>query len=591
MSDVRHLVPAIVAAAFAGVLQAQPLPLGDTFQVNTFTESYQFLPALAAGSSGALVVWQSPRDGDAGGVFAQRYDGAWQPVGGELQVNAATMGDQREPAVAVDPGGNFLVAFAGMDGASRAILLQRLASDGSAMGTEFQVNEYTFYQGPYEPVIAVNSAGNFMVVWTDYEIFGQRFDSVGAKVGSQLHVNSTTVFTEQQPAITADGAGNFIVVWQDGTRTVRGQRYDSAGAPLGSEFQVGDIPYDPAPFQNTVPSVAADDSGNFVVVWHRSEDSESEDTIFTDVIARLYDSAGQPRGSEFQITGKHRGNYLPDVAMNGSGEFVVTWDEYVNGAYGLDVVGRRFSSSGTPIADDFVVNTNPAQNTGYSQVVFTDEDQLAVVWDIQTISPNPDIFGRRFATSVTTPICSSGAIIANAQAKVAKLAAPGGDEKLLLKGELQFPAGTPAVFDPATKGAQVLVEDLGAGNAVLFELSANTVPIAGGAGCGSEDGWSANGSGTTFTYKTKTDALPPGCLAGSANGLVLIKMKDKRDSDGVISFKVKVKDGSIGTPVGPLRVTVVLGASVAESAAGECGALPFPSEICAAKGASFKCKQ
>src|SRR5262249_45885264 len=113
--------------------------------------------------------------------------------------------------------------------------------------------------------------------------------------------------------------------------------------------------------------------------------------------------------------------------------------------------------------------------------------------------------------------------------------------------------------------------------------------VPGGAGCGPKDGWKANGAGTSHKYLNKTGAMPPGCAPGSANGLALIKFKDQRATHGTISFKIKAKNATIGTPVGPLRVTVVLGASATQSDDGDCGAVPFAAAQCAAAGSGFKC--
>ena len=57
-----------------------------------------------------------------------------------------------------------------------------------------------------------------------------------------------------------------------------------------------------------------------------------------------------------------------------------------------------------------------------------------------------------------------------------------------------------------------------------------------------------------------------------------------------IGFKLSAKGASIGSLVGPLRITLVLGAGAAQGDAGECGALAFPANACSAAGSGFKCK-
>ena len=78
---------------------------------------------------------------------------------------------------------------------------QRFASDGSAQGTEFQVNTYTYYSQK-SPAVAVDGLGNFVVAWTSGDnskartdrdgVFAQRFDSGGAAAGTEFQVNTFT---------------------------------------------------------------------------------------------------------------------------------------------------------------------------------------------------------------------------------------------------------------------------------------------------------------------------------------------------------------------------------------------------------------
>src|SRR5262245_45582007 len=109
-------------------------------------------------------------------------------LGAEFQVNSFTTSYQFYPAVAIDPAGNFVVVWQSylQDGSSFGIFGQRFASSGAAIGGEFQVNTYT---GNYQtvPRVATGSAGNFVVVWMAYEedgsrngVFGKLFDSSGS---------------------------------------------------------------------------------------------------------------------------------------------------------------------------------------------------------------------------------------------------------------------------------------------------------------------------------------------------------------------------------------------------------------------------
>ena len=181
--------------------------------------------------------------------------------------------------------------------------------------------------------------------------------------------------------------------------------------------------------------------------------------------------------------------------------------------------------------------------------------------------------------------------------KITGLGAPLGDEKLSFKGRLAFPPGVPSGFDPSANGAQVLIEDLGSGAAAVFNLTYLTTPVpptAPGTGCdSSRDGWKTNKPKTRHKYKNKSGAInPPVCTAGSAKGLNLIKFKDERAAKGVIAFIVKTKDSALSQPVGPLRGTIVSGATSAESAGGQCGTVTFSPSACRynPNGSTLTCK-
>ena len=85
--------------------------------------------------------------------------------------------------------------------------------------------------------MASDPLGNFVVVWasdtldgSDKGIFGQRYLGSGVPVGPEFRVNTFTTNYQSQPSVAADPSGNFVVVWhsvnQDGSSMgVFGQRY------------------------------------------------------------------------------------------------------------------------------------------------------------------------------------------------------------------------------------------------------------------------------------------------------------------------------------------------------------------------------
>ena len=186
-------------------------PSGGQFQVNTYSYSYQILPTVDVASNGDFVV-------------------AWQSASSD----------------------------GGAPDTTTSIRARRFASDGTPQGDDFQVNTFTLgvsVTEPWYPSVGVEGDGDFIVVWSsegsvgadvDFSIQGQRFASDGMAVGGQFQVNELTTGSQLYPKVSVDSEGDFLVTWQSdvsaGTDTA-GQSiavrfFDSAGGSMGNEFQV-----------------------------------------------------------------------------------------------------------------------------------------------------------------------------------------------------------------------------------------------------------------------------------------------------------------------------------------------------------------
>ncbi|NHZ73472.1 MAG: hypothetical protein GWP16_03265 [Nitrospirae bacterium] len=95
---------------------ADGTPLGSEFQVNSYTDRNQRSTAVAMASAGAfVVVWESY--GSDGTDVAQesiqmrRFSSDGRPVGEDFQVNTYTPSQQWNPAVSVSPGREFVVVY------------------------------------------------------------------------------------------------------------------------------------------------------------------------------------------------------------------------------------------------------------------------------------------------------------------------------------------------------------------------------------------------------------------------------------------------------------------------------------------------
>jgi hypothetical protein len=406
----RHptLVSILVLAALPHVAFGQ-IPAGGEFRVNTYTTDAQYLPAVAMDAAGNfVVVWQGlTQDGGNFGIFGQRYDAAGTPQGAEFQVNSYTTGDQALPAVAMAAGGSFVVVWdsaGSQDGNGYGIFGQRFDAAGAPVGGEFQVNTYTTHVQRF-PAVAAGAAGTFVVVWqsqfqepggvSGYGIFGRRYDATGAPTGGEFQINTYTTDQQERPRVAMDTAGNFVVVWQSfaldaSGRAVVGQRYDAAGAPQGSEFRVNTFTV----LNQYHPAVAVDMAGDFIVAWA----SLNQDGNSSGVFGQRYDAAGVAQGGEFRVNSYTPGlQYYPAVATDAQGNFVVVWASDAQDGDRRGIFGQRYDAAGVARGGEFRVNTYTVNNQREVAVAMDTWGNFVVAW--QSISQDGSsggIFAQRY---------------------------------------------------------------------------------------------------------------------------------------------------------------------------------------------------
>jgi hypothetical protein len=380
---------------------------GTEFQVNSYTTNFQSYPAVAVAPGGAfMVVWESGgQDGSSYGIFGQRYDAAGAPQGAEFPINTHTSSGQRFPAAAADGAGNFIVVWEStvQDGSNTGVFGQRYDAAGNPLGVEFRVNSFTTgYQE--RPAVAAHANGDFVVVWQDRNrdqsltgVFGQRFDASASPQGADFRVNVFTTRGQFDAAVATDGAGNFVVVWASFLQD--GSDRGVFGRRFGPSGPLG-LEFRVNSFitgRQDRPSVAQDSSGRFVVVWQ----SVQQDGAGYGVFGRRYDAGGVPQGAEFLVNSYTTLNQSrPATATDGAGNFVVAWQSSQDGS-SSGVVAQRYDAAGLPLGAEFQVNSYTTQYQGRPRVAADTDGHFVVVWEswYQATSNTGDIFGQRLGVS------------------------------------------------------------------------------------------------------------------------------------------------------------------------------------------------
>jgi Ca2+-binding RTX toxin-like protein len=245
-------------------------------RVNTTRPGDQFDPGVAGlAPGGYVVIWTSDgQDGSGKGVYAQRFDTADAPVGLETQINTTTAGDQGDPAVAALAKSGYVATWTseGQDGSGLGVYAQRYDSVGAPVGTEIRVNATTVGD-QYASAVAGLAKGGHVVTWTadgqdgsGLGVYAQRYDSAGATLGVETRVNTTTEGDQADPSVAGLAGGGYVITWTsrdaDGSG-VYAQRYRLDGGAVGSELRVNTAT-EGAQFDPAVVGLA---DGGYAVTW------------------------------------------------------------------------------------------------------------------------------------------------------------------------------------------------------------------------------------------------------------------------------------------------------------------------------------
>jgi hypothetical protein len=320
-------------------------PVDINVQINDDTTgAYQSEPALAVDLSGLhTLVWSDyrnsnyPFDPD---LFIQCFDSAVSPDGVNRNITTELPDSLKEaPDIALSAFGNGVVVWADFRNRNWDIYGQRIGSDGNLTGSNFIINDGPDAAQQHAPRVSVAPEGWFVVTWYDNrwgndDVFVQRFDSDGNKIGANILVNSDGGDVRQAfPDVAADGAGHFTVVWVDwrngsypANSDIYARKYDTTMTPVNSEVQINQ---DGTTRAQREPTIAADRMGNVAIVWSDSASSS------WDITGQMMDVEGVVREANFRAnTDGDSAQLQADVALDGRYRYI-TWMDKRNGNWDI----------------------------------------------------------------------------------------------------------------------------------------------------------------------------------------------------------------------------------------------------------------
>jgi hypothetical protein len=285
-------------------------------------------PEVAIRPDGAgVIVWQE--DDYSKNIISIRA-AAVAPGGaitslGEISKPGATGQDDEDPQVAVDQAGDAIAVWAHSDGVNFVVQAAVRPAGAPGFGTPIPVSvpPPTAMEQPqldaFEPQVAVDQAGDAVVVWTKRE--GSTADQIiqanslpaGAAAFTAPKTLSAVGQQSESPQVAVDQGGGAVAAWQrfDGSTTM----IDTSTLPAG------------APSWNTVtqpssgvgpPDIAGNPAGDVSAVWSGPNGTGS-DIVYT---GRL---AGGAFGDELRLSTPGQHAVGPQVAVDQAGDAFVVW--------------------------------------------------------------------------------------------------------------------------------------------------------------------------------------------------------------------------------------------------------------------------
>jgi len=200
-------------------------------------------------------------------------------------------------------------------------------------------------------------------------------------------------------AIAMDNIGNYVIVWED-YRNVKsyifGRRFNPNGQPLDSSFQVSRGVWSGA----EDPDIAMDGNGNFVITWNLLK---PRGNLNHDVLAQRYDYNGNPLGEIFMVHDDGCTGEFPwgcpqggaAIVIDDKGNFVITW---VDLRENRGIYAQRYNSYGNKLGENLKADLD-AEGTSWqihSAIAASESGNFVVTWQDLRFDHQGDIYIQRY---------------------------------------------------------------------------------------------------------------------------------------------------------------------------------------------------
>jgi len=398
-------------------------PNGTEYAIVGQLPGDQMFPDAAITPTNGLVVWQdNATDGDGWGISARRLGGALSGVFSPFRVNVLGAGDQEHPRVAMLKNGGAVIVWQGGKEGFQHIYARFLTPTNTFLSTnDILVTSFT-NNFQINPAVAVLTNGNVAVVWASYDqasstsmqdVYGQILSTNGTKLGTNFLVNQFTTWNQRAPTVAALKNGGFVVAWVSeqervlapplGSNSVYttsstaprssvdvyARLFSTNGAPASSEILVNT---DNNPCASPAAATAAD--GSFTIVWCANDRLNLNNGW--DLYRRTFTGTGTGGAVAIVNTHIYGDQYAPRISALGN-EYLVSWTSLGQDGSREGVYAQFLYKDGSPVGGEFLVNTTTAGQQMQATVASDGVSQFLSIWTSFTGAPyNFDLFAQRY---------------------------------------------------------------------------------------------------------------------------------------------------------------------------------------------------
>lgn len=299
----------------------------------------------------------------------------------------ANAGNSPQPQIAIDSAGNALVVWRETVGISSRILAGRYEASTSTWGAARVLSADL---GGFNPKIAFDASGNAIAIWAmrdtataaGYKLMSDRYVA-----GSGWHPQGlpTTIATSAAGAVgshrlAVDAAGSAMAVWT---------QHDGTTESIYSSRHVAGAWGAPALVETSSNwvgsvSVAMDGNGNAIVVWYEADNGD-----VTSIWARRYVAGVGGTAVRIDDSSSYTSGGFPQIAMDATGNAMAVWNQ---GSYTW--ANRYVAGSGW--AGATLIDSAAAGGSSSAPQVAVDANGNAIaVWPHSGVS-GPNIWGNVF---------------------------------------------------------------------------------------------------------------------------------------------------------------------------------------------------